>query len=282
MIICFGQEVKTQTPRYKFKIYFEDAVGRIDSVRFVYDSSIDIIADRERFGYKDITRLPFDEKFEVRGADIGGQDNHSKIFADYYSKSRCIAGKPQMNSINIRATDFPVRMVWDNEYFEGDDCLDWSRFTRSINFALHPWNDPLVYYRMSDFSEFIITKDWLLQTEDYRNIYLHDIQGGGKDPIFVIFIGISSEFDGTVSTKDEQKGVLKIYPNPVHQTIRFSANEVTSPMDYEILSLNGNTIKSGKINPSFYAIEVSDMEAGVYFIRVIEGRSQKIIKFIKL
>ena len=77
-----------------------------------------------------------------------------------------------------------------------------------------------------------------------------------------------------LSTNDPAKDGVRIYPNPVSD--RLSVSGVYENQQYEIYSLDGKLIKTGKYSPS-NTIEVSRLPKGVYLLR-IQNQNFKFIK----
>ncbi|MEX1192607.1 MAG: T9SS type A sorting domain-containing protein [Brumimicrobium sp.] len=64
---------------------------------------------------------------------------------------------------------------------------------------------------------------------------------------------------------------IKLFPNPASSkiTIEFSDSKLSNKTKYEIIGLNGEVVQKGDLaNPT---IDVSGMESGVYFLRLLEG-----------
>ncbi|NNE31737.1 MAG: T9SS type A sorting domain-containing protein, partial [Winogradskyella sp.] len=71
---------------------------------------------------------------------------------------------------------------------------------------------------------------------------------------------------------------LQLYPNPVSNVLTVHGN--TSIIENIIIyALTGQKIL--QINKHFNEIDVSKLEAGVYFIKLVAANRQRHIKFIK-
>ena len=70
---------------------------------------------------------------------------------------------------------------------------------------------------------------------------------------------------------------LKTFPNPVYGDFyHIEANEVLS---FQIIDLLGKTIKTGQVSPSNQAINVSNLNKGLYILK-LETNNQNITKKI--
>ena len=72
---------------------------------------------------------------------------------------------------------------------------------------------------------------------------------------------------------------LNIYPNPVNDKLFIEANETIS--NVEIYNLTGVKVLSQECNSDKVEIEVSELQSGIYFIKMINGNSTETRSFIK-
>lgn len=82
----------------------------------------------------------------------------------------------------------------------------------------------------------------------------------------------------TLSNKKSDLAELKLYPNPTNDILYLSTTDFHM-LKYEIINTVGKAIKSGIIEQGF--IPVSDLDVGLYHLKVSRNDSYKIIKFIK-
>ncbi len=76
----------------------------------------------------------------------------------------------------------------------------------------------------------------------------------------------------SLNETEKTDGVL--YPNPTHDRVRITGQSQTN---FEVLDIHGRSKKQGVIDGSHVEIDLSDLDAGVYFIQW-EGRSHRILK----
>lgn len=93
-----------------------------------------------------------------------------------------------------------------------------------------------------------------------------------NDTQYPLFAEISC---GLLSIDEYNYQNLKIYPNPTTQNLYFVG--LTEEVDYTIYSLIGKRILNGKIMNNAY-INVSNLNDGIYIIKLENGFSYKLIK----
>ena len=93
---------------------------------------------------------------------------------------------------------------------------------------------------------------------------------------------------GAFETDDESTGVdnnsinsydVVLYPNPAHNKV-FVSKELAND-NYQIISLDGTVIKKGQING--YAINLDELNKGVFLLRIVEKENQntRVFKLLK-
>ena len=83
-----------------------------------------------------------------------------------------------------------------------------------------------------------------------------------------------------LSNTNKQLESFTIYPNPVNNVINFNTNiEFTS---LEIININGQKLMEYSKNPITNSIDVSQLNKGIYFLNIVNGKTSVTKKFIKL
>lgn len=73
-------------------------------------------------------------------------------------------------------------------------------------------------------------------------------------------------------------GAVKVYPNPVVETLKIQLPYVAKAVNYAIYNTNGQKVKEGVINSNHHTVNVGALAKGVYFVK-IDGEAQvKIVK----
>ena len=88
---------------------------------------------------------------------------------------------------------------------------------------------------------------------------------------------------GTLSTDDVtlDDTALSVYPNPAQADLNFrGANSlILDNVKYEIYNLSGQQVENGVISEK--KINVSKLQAGMYFVNVTVNGSKESLRFIK-
>ena len=75
---------------------------------------------------------------------------------------------------------------------------------------------------------------------------------------------------------------VNIFPNPTTSVLNFSANNLSLNSAIEIYSLDGKLMLQSSINNSQNnKLNVADLNAGIYFVKIISGEKTGIAKFVK-
>ncbi|MBR3493235.1 MAG: T9SS type A sorting domain-containing protein, partial [Bacteroidales bacterium] len=73
---------------------------------------------------------------------------------------------------------------------------------------------------------------------------------------------------------------LSLYPNPTHNVLNLNA-DLQDRTEVMILDMNGRTVKHYVVNGlNEMRLNVSDLQSGVYFIRVSNETTTALSKFI--
>ncbi len=103
------------------------------------------------------------------------------------------------------------------------------------------------------------------------------------DHIKYLFSNSPEIFQGYVGINDKKQNdtPFRIYPNPADKELNIEALTIKN-CKYEIYNLIGQVIKSGNLNNDFIQkINISQIQKGVYFIKIFNSEITKTQKFIK-
>jgi aminopeptidase N len=130
------------------------------------------------------------------------------------------------------------------------------------------FNIPIEYKLIRDIGDTIVRLDQSLNTQFY---YLA-IKGKAKDPSLKIHNPEKHDFN------------YYIYPNPGHDFIKIASNDhnLKPVTDSGIFNINGKFLK--KIAPAVIEnpVDISDLEPGVYYLKLTLDDNSGIYKFVKL
>lgn len=76
---------------------------------------------------------------------------------------------------------------------------------------------------------------------------------------------------------------FQLFPNPSHGEIHLkldAVSQITEKTDFTILTYNGGIVKRGDINKRLTTVDLSDLSAGIYIVRIRNDRSTWSRKFI--
>ncbi len=82
---------------------------------------------------------------------------------------------------------------------------------------------------------------------------------------------------GTAAINELENNTIAVFPNPSFDEIRFNA---ASNSSFEIVDANGTTVKKGTSLDG--KVTISDLEKGNYFIKIGEGETISLGKFVKM
>ena len=99
---------------------------------------------------------------------------------------------------------------------------------------------------------------------------------------------IYQEGFATVHSKLHSKDII-IFPNPTSGSINIEVKGIPKQCLYKVTEITGKLIKQGECNilktngnSAFYAIDLLNVDTGIYFLQVNTGKEQYYNKFIKL
>ncbi|MCL2072977.1 MAG: T9SS type A sorting domain-containing protein [Marinilabiliaceae bacterium] len=140
--------------------------------------------------------------------------------------------------------------------------------------------------------DFIETESEVMFTampdEGYRVkewIYNGEAVEGNKTTQFIVeslaeFVTLSVEFEEDVSINRQQISDVNIYPNPVGDKLRI-VQKTANKAKIEIFTLSGILLKSLEVNQQTTELDVSDLIQGVYLIKIINGETESVLRFVK-
>ena len=120
---------------------------------------------------------------------------------------------------------------------------------------------------------------WIFEVDDEEevSVYVTTVDQAGQE-------SVPSEtltfYPGTEGVNETAQQVLSLYPNPTKGMLNLSAN-LEGRTEVKILDLNSRTVKHFATNSlNEMCINVSDLQSGVYFIRVSNETTTAIGKFV--
>jgi hypothetical protein len=260
-------KAQLQIPEFETTIYVMDLNGNIDSVIIGYDVNATFGIDAQ-FGEVDITNQPWDSILEVRVAPSYNKDN--QLGKKQITKSFCDPNYPfgrgaGVVTLSIR-THTPVAISWNMQDFQ-NECIDSSTIVDDDVFFEYPGLNYFYESYMAHQGVHGSTFDLFGYNYSY---YEGNIEGGGTDTIYNVFIGFIDDMNVLIST-NEQKEIqqkTKIFPNPMTEQFTISLPENYYSESVKVFDITGREVyqsieKSNQIN-----VPSVDWAKGIYFYRV--------------
>lgn len=257
-----------QTAEFETTIYVMDLNGNMDSVVIGYDSAATYDIDAQ-FGELDITNQPWDSILEVRVSPSYNKD--SKLGKKQITKSYCEPDYPfgrgaGILTLSIRSHT-PVAITWNMQDFQ-NECIDSSTIVDDDVFFQYPLLNYFYETYMAHQGVHGSTFDLFGYNYSY---YQGNIEGGGTDTIYNVFIGFIDNINDLVST-NEQKQIqqqTKVFPNPTTEAFTIALPENYYSESVKVFDITGRVIyesteKSNKIN-----VPSADWAKGIYFYQVL-------------
>ena len=79
--------------------------------------------------------------------------------------------------------------------------------------------------------------------------------------------GITSDQTLVYLSENENSATITVFPNPVRSALQIQVPENWESANYQLIDPSGRSVKSGTISSS---LDVSDLESGMYFLRIIQ------------
>jgi len=73
---------------------------------------------------------------------------------------------------------------------------------------------------------------------------------------------------------------IRVYPNPNQGLLFFSGDDFTSNTPIELIDLNGNILKRGKVRSNQFEFE--DISPGIYFVHLLLNDARYVVKIVLL
>ena len=177
--------------------------------------------------------------------------------------------------INTRCTDsdtFTVAITAMPPTFNlGNDTSLYA--TNSLTLSMPAVNNALYLWNTGATSPSIIVDSNTTVNEIIGIVYFNS-QCFTTDTINVLVYGMGI---------DEQKNTqLKIYPNPVHHTMKIEMDKAYANSNIEVLDMNGKVVLSTKFSGKNYELKnLEKLTKGVYLLRVQNKELNVLLRFVK-
>jgi hypothetical protein len=161
--------------------------------------------------------------------------------------------------------------------FSGDECRGTTRLQHCPSSTTYPYLGFLVVYGKNNDNLVLRVYDHetgqaFKAMNDTLRFTANDMYGNPSTP-YKINLGLSS------GSNEMEWGAVRVYPNPASQDLYIVRPWKVVDL-LEVIDISGRTILR-VTNFSNASIDVSDVENGVYLLRLVRGESVKVIKFTK-
>ena len=282
-----------QTAFFETTIYFEDAVGNVDSLVVGMDENANYEYNPQ-FGEVDID-APWDSVFEVRAAHTGPIGNDDLVLSKKIIAHTEGGVHPTLNCILLAesielyyyAKHLPITVSWDWGAFANSFCRVGSTITPH-NIPLFEtiwWEglEPGFHYSCTAVDSSFTTD--IVNFGSFNFFLMDEVEGIGEDTISALLLNyrfqnaIDTPCDATVvSTSEPEEEVHEgaiLYPNPTRGLLYMQEGYERG---YELYSSQGQLLEQGVGRQ----IDLSAYPNGVYFLRMREGPHYWVEKVLKL
>lgn len=281
---------------FETTIFFEDAVGNRDSVIIGHDPDAQAHQINSQFGEVDISHIPFDSVFEVRGVhynDFNSVDgpltNFKKIigYTIAYSQANDCYPIVEASVFIFNCKNLPIKVSWDRNVFSNSICRNRTVLaSHLLPTVTEFWYlEPLALENSVCLSEFDFFEFDLFDIGQFGFYRIEEIEGSGLDTLYAILLGLSpqgspiSPCTAVVSTVDinEIDNRIIIYPNPTSSIINIDFKDFDH---WTIMDEKSSLIKKGANN----LVNIEELENGIYFISLFTNDNilLQTAKFVKL
>jgi hypothetical protein len=174
----------------------------------------------------------------------------------------------------------PVELAYFNAYLKEDNqvLLDWMTAMEENNegFEIQHSTDGENWETL----DFVRGQGTTTQTTTYNFVDANPVAGVNYYRLKQIDFDGQFEYSSIRVIEIEVENNIKVYPNPVQDflNIELSSNENVM---ISIFNLNGQLLREMTTNESITKVNFSDLEAGIYIVRITSSMTQSVQKIVK-
>lgn len=304
MLMLLGVSGFAQTFTNFTTFYVEDARGNRDSAQIVWHSvasSFEVFTEK---GEENLLNVPFDSILEVRFSNGIAYDgpvtkNNKRYFCGIEEGNKPL--DPHCDhlygdaNLLVHAKYPPVTVSWDTSFFAVDNCFRGSAMVNHdiwIEFGtdVSEWEDRgegriETYCMLEDgfFMTDLLPKwdnsgGWSKFAYDFALNNGDTARHGVHALLIETAIVPTCSFKVLTSEESLIEEKITIHPNPVKDMITLDSRLIGS--DFQISDIHARPVISGVISSTI--VDLSEIPAGVYFMRIKGADARGSTRFVKL
>lgn len=137
----------------------------------------------------------------------------------------------------------------------------------------------LYFVDYPDQHEEVYGTQWIFEVDDEEevSIYVTTVDQAGQESVPSEILTFRP---GTENVAENGQAILSLYPNPTHNVLNLNT-DLQGRTEVMVLDMNGRTVKHYVVNGlNEMRLNVSDLQSGVYFIRVSNETTNAVSKFV--
>lgn len=285
------------SPRFQTKLYFEDAIGNIDSITIGFDVNATNETDLEFEESEDNT--PFDSIFDVRARDPNA-DAEGGLYKVLVTSSTMGAPDPDNcltgggAHIFINCVYQPIKIWWDKGDFLDTICYRGAFITDQISWELTEVsldNFPGITYCLSETNEafFELTDEAFDEFPLESRLELeYEVEGQGTQQIYGLSLAIGPTFGYTpcywiTNTAEVSLATSTvIYPNPCQEFLMLEGLGIEKLKNVFLYDNLGKLLQEYPFEYGSY-LNFSQLADGVYYLigELEYGKAAYLGSFVK-
>ena len=154
------------------------------------------------------------------------------------------------------------------------DLGDFTNLLIDVNPSLNLTDYPVTWTQES------YTVTGLTGSTDVKFAFRYFVNDGGQDGLQSDIIGIDTfSVDRPLATDSFIKNNFSVYPNPANNVININKTKNVAMASAQITDINGRVVKT--VNSEVSQINISDLNAGVYMLKIVTAEGTGTTKIIK-
>jgi len=252
---------------------FKNAIGKTDTLVVGYSTNATDSLDVS-IGEKNIPDAQIDTNFFVYASNVIAFENGKFLKPKYRTKKQLLNAKFNVLPvcIDVICKDFPLTIKWDKLLF-----LDTSR-SQSFIIPGPPggWFDVGVGPLRLNTDDGVVYSQY--DMTDWANYYIDSIHAK-EVKVWKLYIGIANS-KNNVSIKNIENISNNVFPNPCHNSLSILFTNEKNVF-IQLSNLTGKTLFSEYFKGTSTNIDMSDLQKGIYFLKVSENYNNYVYKILK-